>query len=456
MEHLAGDVTVGEILISEIHFGNRQRTECGTKEFQAYIKELSGSIRKFGLLHPITLDRDNTLRTGFCRIMAFADLGRSSIPFRYLDELTEIEKEELELEENIRRRNLEWHEEAAAVARIHALKQKQDPEWSIEKTAQLLGKSKGSTSESITVAKAIVANPTIREEKGATSAVRKIQTERAIEKKKVEIAAVKKARGGNAISAQVMVGDALALIRTMPDESFDCVATNFPFGIDLELKNEGGENRSVYKDDEDTIVDLIQAMVPEIFRVLRPDSWFIGLFDVKKITYNEQMYSLGQRLRGKELETWKRGMGLRYWLEEANFSYVRPTPFIWAKPNKTQGMIGNPQKGMITGYEAGIFASKGDAVLLRQGRSDLFVFDSPLHSERVHPLQMSTPLCLELLNMVVLGGARVLDPFSGSAAFGLAALEKQCEFVGFEINPELASLGQMRLDEFQQRAPEAP
>jgi DNA modification methylase len=441
---------VSTIHIGKITIAERQRTDLDSKEFEQHVRDLADSIKRFGLINPITLNKeDNSLVAGFCRIMAHALLKRSEIEYRYVQDLDDVDRKELELEENVRRRQLEWYEEAAAIADIYEMRKARDPEWSMQKTAELVGRSKGSTVEAITVAAALKENPRLKEEKGATSAIRKVQTARSIEKRKREIALVREAKGEE-LQAQILIGDALALIKTMPDESFDCVVTNFPFGVDLELKSEGrNENLAVYRDDETEITDLVIAMCPEIYRVLKPDSWFVGFFDMHKITHNSFMSRVHNVIREwdmGETDDRVRMMGLTWWLEQAGFSYVSKTPFVWGKPDKSQGIIGNPQKGMIVAYEMGVFASKGDAVLLKQGRNNLFLCNSA-QPDKVHPLQMPTELCQELLDMVVLGGGHVLDPFAGSGAFGLAALEKQCRFVGFELDPDLGAKGNLRLQE---------
>ncbi len=428
-------------------------------EFKEHITELAASIKKYGLLNPITLNaEDNSLVAGFCRLMAVgAVLGRSEIDFRYAQQLSKIERKELELEENIRRKNLEWWEESAAVAEIHSMKKEADPTWTVEKTAQLLGKSKGGTSEAINVAQAIQLNPDLKKEKGGTAAVRKVQTREKIEKRKKEIAVIRRARGGTGIKAEILTGDSLELIKKEPSGSYDCVVTNFPFGVDLTLKNDGGENRELYRDDEEYIVDLVQAMVPEIFRVLKDDSWFVGFFDVRKITYNQDLAMLRNYISNpKATRQWEKAMGLTYWLEQAGFSYVSSLPAFWVKPNKSQGIIGNPQKGMIVAYESFVFASKGEAVLLKQGRNNVFVFDTLPSDDRTFALQMPGTICREVLDMVVLGGGRVLDPFAGVGSFGLQAIEKQCEFRGFEKNPERASDGNLLLAEHSMAETAAP
>lgn len=432
-----------KVKLADIRISTRQRKELE----EADIKSLAQSIERYGLLNPITLNRDSDggleLVAGFTRLQAHMALGKTEIEARFQDELSEIERKEIELEENIRRKNLEWWEEANAIAEIHELKQAEDPEWSMRQTAEYVGKSASTVSNSVDLKKAMGEDPDIKREKTLTGALKKRDTQKKIEKRKRDIEVRKRSGKRASIPAIVKTGDALELIREEPDESFDAVVTNFPFGVDLELK--GG--KQVYKDDEDYITELVMGVVEESFRVLRDDSWFVGWFDVRKITYNSYAKALYKKLRGENRDLALRAGGLALWLEEAGFSWVSVVPAIWVKPNKTQGIIGDPRKGMITAYEALVFASKGDAVLLRQGKQNIFIYDTPPGDERVHPLQMPTALCRDVISRVTLGGGRVLDPFAGSASIGLGALEHQCEFVGYELDPEKASNGNLRLQE---------
>jgi hypothetical protein len=147
-------------------------------------------------------------------------------------------------------------------------------------------------------------------------------------------------------------------------------------------------------------------------------------------------------------------MGLAFWLEQAGFSYVTLVPPLWVKPNKSQGMIGDPRKGLIIAAEAMVFASKGGAFLMKQGRNNVFIYDSLVGTERDYSMQMPADLCTEVVSMVSLSGGRVLDPFAGSGSIGLGALNRECEFRGYEINPEAASIGNMLLKQHHLAAQE--
>lgn len=436
------------IPVGEIQVTPRQRK---TIDVEA-INELAASIEKYGLLNPPTLTKltDGKLQlvAGFTRIQALLKLGIKDIPYTLMEEADEIILKEMELEENVRRKDLEWWEKADAIAEIHKLKTEQDPNWNMAKTGALVGQSKATVSQAVQLSEELEVNPEIKKENTLRGALNKLDVKKKIEQKRKDIE--RRAKGKlPTLRAEVRVGDALDLIKQEPDESFDAVITNLPFGIDLEFK--GGLRP--YEDEEGMNIELVQGIVQESFRVLKDDSWMVAWYDVRKITYSEsqkQLYrSLTERrkISDEQQRLLYNSMGLAWWMEQAGFSYVTLVPGFWIKPNKSQGMIGDPRKGFIVAAEAMIFASKGSAFLMKQGRNNVWIYDSLVGNEREYSMQMPTGLCTEVVSMVCLGGGRVLDPFAGSASIGLGALNRQCEFVGYELNPDAAAIGNMRLKE---------
>ena len=411
-----------QVKIKDILINPRQRKELSADD----IAERAESLKKFGQLQNIVLNKreDGVLElvAGFTRIMAAMTLGWEEIDAKLQEDLSDVEKKEMELEENIQRKQLEWHEEANAIAEIHAMRLALDPEWSMGKTAQMVGKSKATVSRAVDLKEAMIEDPTIKEER-------------------------KKAGKAPSIPAVIIPGDAADLIKKEEDESYDAVVTNLPFGVDFELK--GGEE--VYYDEETYITRLVQEVVRESFRVLKDDSWMVAWFDVRKITYNNAQEKFFKDVVGSVTDAQRLmlfdSMGLTWWMKSAGFSYVTVVPAIWVKPNKTQGIIGDPRKGMIVAYEAMVFASKGDAVLLKQGQNDIFIYETLTSSEKDFAMQMPVELCSEIISMVSLGGGRILDPFAGVGSIGEGALDNQCEFKGFELNTDRAMTGNMRLAE---------
>lgn len=89
-----------EVLIEAIVVGNRRREDMGD------IPELAESINRYGLLHPLVVDEKHQLIAGGRRLAACKWLGWSCVPVRYFANLGDEEKQEIELEENIRRKDL--------------------------------------------------------------------------------------------------------------------------------------------------------------------------------------------------------------------------------------------------------------------------------------------------------------------------------------------------------------
>ena len=90
--------------INEIVIGERRREEFGD------IQGLADSIAKFGLFHPIVVDDQNNLIAGERRLIACKSLEWSEVPCRLYRELTDEERSEIELDENLKRKDLTPYE----------------------------------------------------------------------------------------------------------------------------------------------------------------------------------------------------------------------------------------------------------------------------------------------------------------------------------------------------------
>lgn len=98
--------------IEEIEVGERRREDYGD------LAELAASIRKYGMIHPIVLDAENRLVAGGRRLAACEILGWAKVPVRLLGELTEAERREIELEENLRRKDLTEYERSRTIVAL--------------------------------------------------------------------------------------------------------------------------------------------------------------------------------------------------------------------------------------------------------------------------------------------------------------------------------------------------
>lgn len=92
------------IKIADIKIGARRREDLGD------IDALAESIRKYGLLAPPILTDDGELVAGQRRIEAMKQLGWIETPFINKGQLTQEQLHEIELEENIRRKDFTEYE----------------------------------------------------------------------------------------------------------------------------------------------------------------------------------------------------------------------------------------------------------------------------------------------------------------------------------------------------------
>ena len=94
------------IPIDAIVIGERRRQDNGD------VQGLADSIAQYGLLHPPVVDAENRLVAGGRRLAACTLLGWQFIEVRSLGSLTDAELREIELEENLRRKDLTPFERA--------------------------------------------------------------------------------------------------------------------------------------------------------------------------------------------------------------------------------------------------------------------------------------------------------------------------------------------------------
>lgn len=86
------------------------------------ITQLMESLRKHGLLNPITVTEAMELIAGFRRFEAASRLGWESIDVHMISNLDDVEKCEIEIDENLHRRNFTTDELAEAYDRLKKLK----------------------------------------------------------------------------------------------------------------------------------------------------------------------------------------------------------------------------------------------------------------------------------------------------------------------------------------------
>ena len=249
-------------------------------------------------------------------------------------------------------------------------------------------------------------------------------------------------------AAAIFNGDCRKLLAAIPDASIALTITSPPYCI-------GKEYEPGYK-----LEDFIAAqakVLPEILRVTKPGGsicWQVGyhvdnnalmpldylVFDAMRkldpapILRNRIIWTFGhgqhcqRRFSGRhELLLWfTKGDGYRF-----NLDAIRV-------PQKYPGKLANkgPKKGELSGNPL--------------GKNPEDVWDIPNvkanHIEKLnHPCQFPVALARRLVLALSNKGDIVLDPFSGVASTGVAALLEKRRFIGSELDEDYAELAEVRL-----------
>lgn len=87
-----------KVKISEIKVGKRIRKDIGS------LDSLKNSMRKHGLMNPIVIDDKANLIAGFRRLSAASELGWLEIDANVIKPGSNVERLELEMEENLVRK----------------------------------------------------------------------------------------------------------------------------------------------------------------------------------------------------------------------------------------------------------------------------------------------------------------------------------------------------------------
>ncbi|WP_027729241.1 ParB N-terminal domain-containing protein [Treponema sp. C6A8] len=104
------------IAIKDIKIKKRVRKDLGDLE------NLKDSLRTYGLLNPITLNSRYELIAGERRLTAAMQLGWTNIQANIIDNLTEVEQLEMEIEENNQRKEFTDQELLQGYMRLERLR----------------------------------------------------------------------------------------------------------------------------------------------------------------------------------------------------------------------------------------------------------------------------------------------------------------------------------------------
>jgi len=394
------------VKISDIKVGYRIRKVYGD------IDSLATSIQHYGLLHPICIDKENNLIAGERRLKAHIKLGKEEIEAKHLEDLSEEEKKEIELEENIQRESLTWQEEIDAKLILHELKQAKlgkrvqksgEGSWAIKDTALALNESVGTISMDLQLAKAIKAFPALAKEKNKSTAFKKFKS-----MQEGFLRAEMNRRRDKSIVPNVIHGDCIIKTKKMKDGCYDMILADFPYGVDVS-KSAGlgkhGKESIEYDDTPYDAMELLRKVSKDLYRVLKDDRHAMFFFAM-------DMYEAVKRL-----------------LEEAGF-IVESMPLIW---NKTSGSSAATGENFPAAYEPIFWCRKGRR-LLNTTICNVLTYVRVPPNKKQHPNEKPVPLLVALIEACTFPGESVYDPVAGGGSTLEASLETDRECTVVEKN----------------------
>lgn len=462
-----------KIPLSDIAIINRQRQEMDLPELQKLansilmVEKIRGEGN--GLIHPINVRpprpddrydsnygvadlRDQPVRhrwilvTGGRRTAAHALLGRTQIEANNFEDLDPLDREVVELEENISRKNLTWQEELAAKARIHELRQMQAAntgEIHTQKdTAKELGESTANLSKDLQLHNLMKTDPSLKKASSKKSAIRAAQH-------KVDIAQRVAGLSTSSIqdlSKKLHTMDMRDFVRTLAAESIDLHFPDFPFGIDYDKSRPDADNmKGGYEDKPESLRDLLTDVVPHLVRTVKPTGWIAammgftnyqfmaGLFRTACATHagyaDCEINAAGETVRSEDYCN-AAPINMR---TTCRFLEVEELPWIWYRPNSRQPSLW-PEKHANNCYELICVVNGGTARLVRPNVPNVLAIDA-VYTNRIHEMQRPHELCKEVISRLTLTGEKVVDVCFGSGAHLAAAADLARDFEGCDINP---------------------
>lgn len=406
------------IKLEKITIQERYRTDLGD------IDLLVESIKDKGILQPITVDSDFNLLAGGRRLEACKRAEMDKIPCNIISITGEVDAREIELIENVVRKDMNWAERAALVKRITDLEEEKNGVGAQGRTAKILDKGNGWVSRQLQLAQAIESVPELanmKTEDDVFKSLNKMEEEIVVNelvKRQKEV--IKTAHNDDYLSianGNYQVGDAFIgmtgiidmIEKKQTSVKYSIIEVDPPYGIDLgeTKKGEASAELDRYTEvDKDDYTDFLADLCNNLYKIAAPDAWVIFWYGP---TWHTEVFNA---------------------LRNAGFD-VDDIPGIW---DKGAGQTMQPDLYLARCYEPFAIARKGKPSIKKRGRSNVFQFPPVIPSEKTHPTQRPIRLMQEILSTFAFPGSTLLVPFLGSGVTLRAAYWQNMVGTGWDLD----------------------
>lgn len=386
---------------------------------------LAESIKEKGLIQPISVNADMRLLAGERRIRAAKLAGLVKIPALVRKATDEVDAREIELMENIYRADFTWAEKCTAVRDIDRLYKEKHLDWSGRKTAALLDRGIGSVSRYLQLANAMEFVPELREQSTADDAfkiLKKMEEHQIVGELRRRQQFPEEGQGLERgiremlkiADANYRVGDTFKGLAEMRTEGVvHLIECDPPYGIDLKQmkrsKDSVASNIHGYNEIEQADYPaFLERLARDLFRVAGKHCWLVFWYG----------------------PTWHHEV--RTALTKAGWQ-VDDIPCIWTKK---QGQTMQPSMYLARGYEPFFMAHKGNPVIIKPGRLNVFDFPGSAGQGKIHPTERPLALMEDIVETLVVPRSVVLVPFLGSGNTLRAAYKVGASGFGWDISGE--------------------
>ena len=464
-----------QIALIDIDRDRRQRREIKTDG-------LRESMKNIGLIQAIVVERAEggraKLMAGERRLTAAKELGWTDILVRWSEDLTEAERQLIELEENVKRQDLPWQDLVRSVAGLHRIYTSLDSDWTMTRTAEACALSLGIVSMYLTVHEDltdenVLQSGTVREAYNLLLRRKKramgdqlqelldASSPEALEEAKVireSVAGIETTLERNEaqgiIEAQssypiltvgaipeaqrpiqpalpgfdlepILPADFLTWIGTYDGRKFNLLHCDFPYGVNLFSSNglRTGPNRSQmgrdegesYDDDPELYKRLVTALGENLDRIFSVSGHIMFWLDARFDT-----------------EAWTRAEFARL---APSISWTR-FPLIWLKSDNV-GLASSPNYEPRHVYEKCLLGSRGKRNIVRV-KADAY---SAPTDKSLHQSAKPAPMLRHFMEMLVDENTSLFDPTCGSGTALRAAESLGAKrILGLERDERMAGL----------------
>lgn len=376
--------------IKNVKVKDRFRKELGD------LTELVESIKIKGIIQPITIDLKGELIAGERRLRAAELAGLSVIRAIRRKSADQEDKLEIELFENIHRKDFTWQERAALELEIFNVKKAKDPKWSNRRQAkEVHGEDAHSgVNRRLELASMIEHIPELGKAKSEDEAYKMLKK---LEEQVITNQLVTEAKAKGVVSLKIAdknykVGDCIKGLGGLHDDRYNFAEFDPPYAIELDKRKARNEGTADLMDSYNELsnkeyIPFITKVAEQTFRVLRDNSFAVCWYGM---SWHSDTLAI---------------------LRAAGFK-VSDIPCIWNKG--AQGQTASPDTQLGSSYEPFWLCRKGDAKLSKPGRSNVFSFAPLGPSKKIHPTEKPLDLMVEVLETFSYPGSSIVVPVLGS------------------------------------------